>query len=221
MRWSSGAKRLSAFQRPLTLQQGKLLTQLEGDPEMIIRCPSEICRRTLISLAVCRWLYGPIWIETSQFYRSLARAIWIKIPSILLITSQGNLNAKYCTCNNIQNRLVNVAMAGNMTQRISTGIHSGLPSMLWFCGFYSYSCPLSIPKFRKSYAFFNCAIFPDYICLVFDIERSNHKWLKTITNDYKEINPQICCKRQWLGVSDELGAGSLPGGRWPFFCDIS
>ena len=33
----------------------------------------------------------------------------------MLTASHGNLNAKYYTCNNTKNRLVNVAMAGNMT----------------------------------------------------------------------------------------------------------
>ena len=186
MKWSSGAKRLSAFERPSALSQGKILThlwsastcqveansekgkiltQVEANSEIIIRCASEICRRTLISLAVCRWLYGPIWIEISQFYRSQARAIWIKISSILLIASHGNLNAKYCTCNNTQNRLVNVAMAGNMTQRVSTGIHVFL-QCCFFCGFPSYSCLLSIPKFRKSYfTLSSTAQFPGFYLL--------------------------------------------------------
>ena len=83
----------------------------------------------------------------------------------MLITSHGNLNAKYCTCNNIQNRLVNVAMAGNMTQRISTGIQLFLQCcfFLWLPQLFMSIVHSQIQKIIF-YTFFNCAIFQDYIC---------------------------------------------------------
>ena len=83
----------------------------------------------------------------------------------MLIASQGNLNAKYCTFYNTQNRLVNVAMAGNMTQRISTGIHSCLPSILFFVWPPQLFMSIVHSQIQKiiSYAFFNSAIFEDYI----------------------------------------------------------
>ena len=158
---------------------------------------------------MCRWLDGPIWIRISQFYRSLARAIWMQNIAHVITFKTGWSMSPWL----------------GIWHREFPQVFIHVFLQFCFCGFRGYSCPLSIPKFRKSYlTLSSTALFSRII-----LDKYKKDWVFEEWSQMVKYNNKLLQRNQssdlllatMTGCVRWIGCRLSP--RWPmtFFCDIN